>query len=197
MSLNAWRLPSLERVPVSPVSGLPRYCEAATTSRARPSPGIEGITATDYEASLEANLGDLLARIKSGRYIGRRCDGATSRRPMDRTATRPPDIGRKDGRADDSPAAGAGLRDRLLIVLVRLPTETIGPLMPHVHCVVDSWSKGCAGWWTSTSRIVANTKVLIRTGSVSVVRKALQSSLLAVQSPALLDRIKYRNEKRY
>ena len=32
-------------------------------------PGIDGVTATDYEATLEANLDDLLGRIKSGRYI--------------------------------------------------------------------------------------------------------------------------------
>jgi hypothetical protein len=41
--------------------------------------GIDGMTATDYEANLEANLGDLVARIKSGRYIGRRCDGTPTR----------------------------------------------------------------------------------------------------------------------
>lgn len=35
-------------------------------------PGIDGMTATDYEANLEANLDDLLARIKSGRYIALR-----------------------------------------------------------------------------------------------------------------------------
>jgi len=31
-------------------------------------PGIDGVTAADYEANLEANLSDLLERIKSGRY---------------------------------------------------------------------------------------------------------------------------------
>src|SRR3954449_4931695 len=31
-------------------------------------PGIDGVTAADYEANLEANLLDLLDRIKSGRY---------------------------------------------------------------------------------------------------------------------------------
>jgi hypothetical protein len=33
MDLNAWRLPSLQRVPVSPVPRLHQYYEAATTSR--------------------------------------------------------------------------------------------------------------------------------------------------------------------
>jgi len=34
-------------------------------------PGIDGVTAADYEVSLEANLLDLLDRIKSGRFIAR------------------------------------------------------------------------------------------------------------------------------
>ncbi|WP_284694333.1 group II intron reverse transcriptase/maturase [Rhodoplanes serenus] len=32
-------------------------------------PGIDGVTAETYEAQLEANLQDLLARIRSGRYV--------------------------------------------------------------------------------------------------------------------------------
>jgi len=32
-------------------------------------PGVDGVTADDYEANLEADLTDLLERIKSGRYI--------------------------------------------------------------------------------------------------------------------------------
>ena len=32
-------------------------------------PGVDGVTANEYEAKLEANLTDLLARIKSGRYV--------------------------------------------------------------------------------------------------------------------------------
>jgi len=31
-------------------------------------PGIDGVTAADYQGNLEANLLDLLERIKSGRY---------------------------------------------------------------------------------------------------------------------------------
>ena len=30
---------------------------------------IDGVTAKDYEANLEANLSDLMVRIKSGRYV--------------------------------------------------------------------------------------------------------------------------------
>ena len=43
--------------------------EAYRLTRKDAAPGIDGVTATDYEANLEANLLDLLGRIKSGRYI--------------------------------------------------------------------------------------------------------------------------------
>jgi RNA-directed DNA polymerase len=43
--------------------------EAYRLTRKDGAPGIDGVTATDYEANLEANLQDLLTRIKSGRYI--------------------------------------------------------------------------------------------------------------------------------
>ena len=42
--------------------------EAYDLTRKDGAPGIDGVTATDYEANLEANLLDLLERIKSGRY---------------------------------------------------------------------------------------------------------------------------------
>jgi group II intron reverse transcriptase/maturase len=42
--------------------------EAYRLTRKDGATGIDGVTATDYEANLEANLVDLLERIKSGRY---------------------------------------------------------------------------------------------------------------------------------
>ena len=42
--------------------------EAYRLTRKDGAPGIDGVTAADYEASLEANLLDLLERIRSGRY---------------------------------------------------------------------------------------------------------------------------------
>jgi retron-type reverse transcriptase len=42
--------------------------EAYELTRKDGATGIDGVTATDYEANLEANLMDLLDRIKSGRY---------------------------------------------------------------------------------------------------------------------------------
>jgi RNA-directed DNA polymerase len=42
--------------------------EAYLQTRRDGATGIDGVTAADYEANLEANLRDLLERIKSGRY---------------------------------------------------------------------------------------------------------------------------------
>ena len=42
--------------------------EAYRLTRKDGAPGIDGVTATDYEVNLEVNLSDLLDRIKSGRY---------------------------------------------------------------------------------------------------------------------------------
>jgi len=42
--------------------------EAYRLTRKDGAPGIDGVTAADYERELEANLGDLLDRLKSGRY---------------------------------------------------------------------------------------------------------------------------------
>ena len=42
--------------------------EAYRLTRKDGAPGIDGVTAATYEANLEANLRDLLDRIKSGRY---------------------------------------------------------------------------------------------------------------------------------
>jgi len=42
--------------------------EAYIRTRKDGATGIDGVTAEDYEANLEANLKDLLGRIKSGSY---------------------------------------------------------------------------------------------------------------------------------
>src|SRR5215831_3690877 len=42
--------------------------EAYRLTRKDGAPGIDGVTAAEYAQSLEANLWDLLERIKSGRY---------------------------------------------------------------------------------------------------------------------------------
>ena len=64
--------------------------EAYRLTRKDGAPGIDGVTATEYAQNLEANLSDLLERIKSGRYQAppvRRVyipkgDGAGSLRPL-------------------------------------------------------------------------------------------------------------------
>ena len=43
--------------------------EAFRLTRKDGAPGVDGVTADEYEANLEANLTDLLARLKSGRYV--------------------------------------------------------------------------------------------------------------------------------
>jgi RNA-directed DNA polymerase len=43
--------------------------EAYRLTRKDGAPGIDGVTAADYEANLEVHLNDLLTRIKSGRYV--------------------------------------------------------------------------------------------------------------------------------
>ena len=43
--------------------------EAYRRTRKDGATGIDGVTAADYEKDLEANLDDLLERIKSGRYF--------------------------------------------------------------------------------------------------------------------------------
>ena len=43
--------------------------EAYRLTRKDGAPGIDGVTAADYATNLEANLLDLLDRIRSGRYI--------------------------------------------------------------------------------------------------------------------------------
>jgi retron-type reverse transcriptase len=64
--------------------------EAFRLTRKDGAPGIDGVTAAEYAENLEANLRDLLDRIKSGRYQAppvRRVyipkgDRAGSRRPL-------------------------------------------------------------------------------------------------------------------
>ena len=42
--------------------------EAYRLTRKSGAPGVDGMTAAEYERNLEANLADLLERAKSGRY---------------------------------------------------------------------------------------------------------------------------------
>jgi retron-type reverse transcriptase len=58
--------------------------EAYRTTRKDGATGIDGITAADYAENLEANLLDLLDRIKSGRYRAPPVRPLTFAKRMDR-----------------------------------------------------------------------------------------------------------------
>jgi RNA-directed DNA polymerase len=126
--------------------------EAYRLTRKDGAPGIDGMTATDYEANLDANLGDLLARIKSGRYIAP---------PVRRHY-----IPKADGteRPLGIPTLEDKVAQRAILLLLEPIYET--DFLPcsfgfrpgrsahdALHALrKDSWSTGYAGWWTSTSR---------------------------------------------
>src|SRR5215468_5420143 len=74
--------------------------EAYALTRKDGATGIDGVTAEQYEANLEANLSDLLERIKSGRYQAP--PGAANLHPESgwhATAARHSDLRRQGGAA--------------------------------------------------------------------------------------------------
>ena len=101
--------------------------EAYRLTRKDGAPGIDGVTAAEYEATLDSNLADLLERIKSGRYQALpvlrayipKADG--SRRPLGIPA-----FEGKSGATGDRDGAGADLGDGLSVLLLWLPTKPIG-----------------------------------------------------------------------
>ncbi|WGD56087.1 reverse transcriptase domain-containing protein [Bradyrhizobium sp. CB1650] len=115
-------------------------------------PGIDGMTATDYEANLEANLDDLLARIKSCHYIAP---------PVRRHY-----IPKADG--TERPLGIPTLEDKVAQRAVLLLLEPIyeADFLPcsygfrpgrsaHValHALRSGFmEQGLPGWWTSISR---------------------------------------------
>ena len=97
--------------------------EAYRLTRKDGATGIDGVTAADYAQNLEANLLDLLERIKSGRYqappVRRayipKADG--SRRPLG--------IPRQGGTEGDRHGAGTRLRAGLSCLLVWVPAGSL------------------------------------------------------------------------
>ncbi len=126
--------------------------EAYRLTRKDGAPGIDGMTAADYEANLEANLVDLLARIKSGRYIAP---------PVRRHY-----IPKADG--TQRPLGIPTLEDKVAQRAILLLLEPIYEVdfLPcsygfrpgrsahdALHALrTGSWNRGCAGWWMSISR---------------------------------------------
>jgi len=100
--------------------------EAYDLTRKDGAPGVDGVTADDYEANLEANLMDLVKRIKSGRYaappVRRRYIPKADGRAM---AFGHFNTGRQGGAAGDLDVAEADLRDGLSALFVWLSARPL------------------------------------------------------------------------
>ena len=112
--------------------------EAYRLTRKDGAPGIDGVTAAEYEANLEANLLDLLERIKSGRYnappVRRvyipKADG--SQRPLGI-----PTFEDKVAQRAIVMVLEADLRAGLPVLLVRLPAGTVGA--SGLECIASAF----------------------------------------------------------
>ncbi len=104
--------------------------------------GIDGVTAEEYEAKLEANLRDLLDRIKSGRYRG--TAGAQDVHPQGgrlATTARHPDLRGQGGAAGDRHGAGGGIRAGLSSVLAWLSSPAVGAWGVRVLFSAITWQR--------------------------------------------------------
>src|ERR1700692_532688 len=103
--------------------------EAYIRTRKDGATGIDGVTAQDYEANLEANLRDLLDRIKSGSY-----EAPPVRRTYIPKADAAPDgtacnLGRSRCRGHTAVPSGEGFRRRVQppTTLVKRPSDSLVP----------------------------------------------------------------------
>ena len=128
--------------------------EAYRLTRKDGAAGIDGVTAADYEAQLEANLLDLLDRIKSGRYqappVRRhyipKADG--SQRPLGI-----PTFEDKVAQRAIADAAGGRSTSRTSCPARTASGRGARPMTPCTHLRSGFMeARGCAGWWTSTSQ---------------------------------------------
>lgn len=142
--------------------------EAYRLTRKDGASGIDGVTARDYEANLEANLLDLLERIKSGRYVAP---------PVRRVY-----IPKADGsqRPLGIPTLEDKVAQRAIVMvlepiyeqdfcLVRSASGLGGPLTRlWPRCRRLSWAgAGSAGCWTSTSPNITTPSNIIICGRSS------------------------------
>src|SRR3954470_18096041 len=100
--------------------------EAYRLTRRDGAPGIDGVTAADYEVNLEANLLDLLERIKSGRYRAPPVRRAYESGRLAEDA-RHSNVRGQGGATRRDDGAGGNLRAGLPVLFIRLPAGTIGP----------------------------------------------------------------------
>src|SRR5271167_521240 len=106
--------------------------EAYRLTRKDGAPGIDGVTAADYEVNLKANLLDLLERIRSGRYRAAGSPRVHSKSGRLAKKTRHSNVRRQGGATRRDNGAGEGLRTGLLALLVWLPARPLGsPGAPH------------------------------------------------------------------
>ena len=85
--------------------------------------GVDGVTAAQYEADLEANLSGLLERFKSGRYRApavRRVHSGEAGNEQD-TPDWHPDAGGQNPATCGADGVGAGVRAGLCGLFVRIP----------------------------------------------------------------------------
>src|SRR4051812_29619035 len=148
--------------------------EAYRLTRKDGAPGIDGVTAADYEANLEANLLDLLDRIRSAAITHRRCAGPTSRK---RTA--------RDGRSASRPSK-TRWRNALSPWCWRRSTSRTSsparmasgpaarPTRRSTLCAPPAWAPVCGGASMSTSRVTStrSTTAICGTSSTSESRTA-------------------------
>jgi retron-type reverse transcriptase len=125
--------------------------EAFRLTRKDGAPGVDGVTADEYEANLEANLTDLLARLKSGRYVA----------PPVRRHYIPKADGTK--RPLGIPTLEDKVAQRAIVLLLEPIYETA--FLPcsfgfrpgrSAHDALRAlrtgfMERGCGGWWTSIS----------------------------------------------
>jgi RNA-directed DNA polymerase len=68
MAEQARQQPTMRFMTLAPLIDVELLREAYHRTRKDGAPGIDGVTAAEYAANLEANLADLHARLRSGRY---------------------------------------------------------------------------------------------------------------------------------
>ena len=107
--------------------------------------GVDGVTAAQYEADLEANLTGLLERFKSGRYRApavRRVHSGEAGDEQD-TPDWHPNAGGQNPPARGADGVGAGVRAGLSRLLVRIPA---GARRSPSAASSVGWADGVR-WW--------------------------------------------------
>ena len=119
--------PQLELTTIAHHIDLVWLREAYRRTRKDGAAGVDGVTAAQYEADLEANLSSLLERFKSGLYRAppvRRVHIPKPGKAGEDETVRHPDAGGQGLAARGADGAGADLRAGLCGLFVRVPART-------------------------------------------------------------------------